>query len=193
MTRYQKLDQFILPPNFRGRSALIVQLWWLIQYFFFAHSPQFMYGWRRFWLRVFGARIGKEVLIRPSVKIVYPWKLKIGDYSWVGDNVSLYTLGEIEIGKNTVISQRSYLCTGSHDYQRSTFDIYAQPIRIGDGVWVASDVFVAPGVTIGDGVVVGLRSTVLHDLPPGMLCYGNPARPVKPREMKGTSCESIDP
>ncbi len=67
------------------------------------------------------------------------------------------------------------------------------PICIGDQVWVASDVFVAPGVTIGDGAVVGLRSTVLHDLPPGMLCYGNPAKPVKPREMKGTSFESIHP
>lgn len=179
----QKLDQFRLPDNFRGRSAVVVQLWWLVQGVCCNASPQFMYGWRRFWLSLFGAEIGEGVLIRPSVKVVYPWKLKIGDHSWIGDDVSLYTLGEIEIGANTVISQKCYLCTGSHDYTKSTFDIYAEKITIGDGVWIATDVFVAPGVTIGDGAVVGARSTVLHDLPGGMICYGNPARPVKSREM----------
>lgn len=144
-----------------------------------------MYGWRRFLLRLFGAQIGKKALIRPSVNVTYPWKLKIGDYSWIGDNVVLYTLGNIEIGSHTVISQRSYICTGSHDYTSPTFDIYTKAIHIGDQVWIAADVFVAPGVTIGDGAVVGLRSTVLHDLPSGMVCYGNPAKPIRPRQMAG--------
>ena len=184
MSNFIRLDKFDLPANFRGASNTIVQLWWLIQATFLAWSPQFMYGWRRFWLRLFGAKIGKKVLIRPSAKVVYPWKLTIGDYSWIGDDVSLYTLGEIEIGANTVVSQKCYLCTGSHDYTKPTFDIYAKKITIGEGVWLATDVFVAPGVTIGDGVVVGARSTVLHDLPEGMICYGNPAKPVKPRVMK---------
>lgn len=183
MSNDQQLDSFRLPYAFRGRSAFIVQLWWLVQGLFCNLSPQFMYGWRRFWLRRFGAQIGKNVLIRPSVKVVYPWKLTIGDHSWIGDDVSLYTLGEIEIGANSVISQKCYLCTGSHDYTKLSFDIYAKKIAIGDGVWIASDVFIAPGVTIGDGAVVGARSTVLHDLPGGMICYGNPAKPIKPREM----------
>lgn len=181
---FQDLGNYTLPGDFRGMPSWYVQLWWCVQYFFFAHSPQFMYGWRNFWLRRFGAKIGKKVLIRPSVKIVYPWKLSIGDYSWVGDDVSLYTLGEIEIGSNSVISQKCYICTGSHDFNSPTFDIFAKKISIGNGVWLAADVFVAPGVTIGDGVVVGARSTVLHDLPEGMICYGNPAKPVKPRVMK---------
>jgi len=181
---YQRLSSFKLPAAFRGRSSFLVQLWWLVQALFCHSSPQFLYGWRRFWLRLFGAQLGKNVLLRPSVKVVYPWKLKIGDHSWIGDEVSLYTLGEIEIGSNTVISQRSYLCTGSHDYTKPTFDIFAQKITIGNEVWVASDVFVAPGVTIGDGAVVGARSTVLQNLPAGMICYGNPARPVKPRVMQ---------
>lgn len=181
---YQKLDEFRLPPNFRGRPAWVVQLWWLVQASFFAWSPQFLYGWRRFLLRMFGAKIGQKVLIRPSVRVTYPWKLTIGDYSWIGDQVELYTLGEIEIGANVVISQRSYLCTGSHDFTRPTFDIFAKPIRIEDRVWVASDVFVAPGVTLGEGCVVGVRSTVLMDLPGGMLCYGSPAQPVKLRQIR---------
>lgn len=180
----QRLDLFKQPNDFRGRSPVIVQLWWFVQYFFCNHSPQVLYGWRRFWFRLFGAKIGRNVLIRPSVKCVYPWKLKIGDYSWIGDDVSLYTLGDIEIGSNTVISQKCYICTGSHDYESTTFDIFAKKITIGNGVWLASDVFVAPGVTIGDGAVVGARSTVLNDLPGGMICYGNPAKAVRPRVMK---------
>ena len=182
---FQKLNEFRQPPDFRGRSAFVVQLWWLVQGTFFAWSPQFMYGWRRFLLRLFGAKFGEGVLIRPSVRFTYPWKVTIGDYSWVGDDVSLYSLGEISIGKNTVISQSSYLCTGSHDVARVAFNIFAKPIHIEDEVWIATDVFIAPGVTIGRGAVVGARSTVLHDLPGGMICYGNPAKPVKKRETIG--------
>lgn len=181
---YQNLKAFSLPSHFRGRSAVIVQLWWCVQATFFAWSPQFMYGWRRFLLRLFGAKIGQSVLIRPSVRITYPWKLQIGNYSWIGDNVELYTLGEIIIGANTVVSQGSYLCTGSHDFSLHSFDIFQKPIHVGNQVWIATDVFVAPGITIGDAAVVGTRSTVLSDLPEAMICYGNPAKPMKPRVMR---------
>ncbi|HBG73901.1 MAG: colanic acid biosynthesis acetyltransferase WcaF [Chloroflexi bacterium GWB2_49_20] len=182
--KFQCLDQFRLPENFRGKSVVIVQLWWLVQSTFFAWSPQFMYGWRIFLLRLFGAKIGKKVLVRPTVRVTYPWKVSIGDFSWIGDDVVLYTLGNITIGSHTVISQGSYLCTGSHDYTQPSFDIYAEEIKIGDGVWIASDVFISPGVTLGDGAVVGVRSTVLNDLPAGMMCYGYPAKPIRPRRMK---------
>ena len=179
--KYQSLDRFTQPPNFRGRSAFIVQLWWLVQGTLFRWSPQFLYNWRRFLLRLFGANVGKNVFIRPTVRVTYPWKVSIEDYSWIGDDVVLYSLGEIKIGKNTVISQKSYICTGGHDYTNPTFEIYAKSINIGDEVWIATDIFVAPGVTIGRGAVVGARSTVLFDLPPGMVCYGNPAKPIKER------------
>lgn len=182
--KYQDLETFTLPTHFRGRSAIIVQLWWCVQATLFAWSPQFMYGWRRFLLRLFGAKIGLQVLVRPSARITYPWKLTIGDHSWIGDNVELYTLGEIHIGMNTVISQRSYICTGSHDISTPSFDILQQPINIGNQVWIATDVFVAPGVTISDAAVIGTRSTVLTDLPEAMICYGYPAKPIKPRVMK---------
>lgn len=179
----RRLDQFRLPENFRGRAAFVVQLWWLVQSTLFSMSPQFMYGWRNFLLRAFGAQIGKGVVIRPSVRITYPWKLKVGDHSWVGDNAELYSLGEIRIGNNAVISQRSYLCTGSHDYTKPEFDIYALPVVIEDEAWVATDVYVAPGVTIGRGAVIGARSSVFSDMPECMICFGSPAKPVKPRVM----------
>lgn len=178
---YQNLSNFKLPPGFRERPAFVVQFWWLIQSTLFAWSPQFMYGWRRFLLRLFGAHIGEKVLVRPSVRVTYPWKLSVGDYAWIGDQVELYTLGEIKIGSHVVISQRSYLCTGGHDLSKIAFDIYAHPIVVHDQAWVASDVFIAPGVTIGRGCVVGVRSTVLHDLPAGKICYGSPAAPIKDR------------
>jgi len=88
----QDLSKSKVPPGFRGRPAWFVQLWWIVQTLLFHPSPQLFYGWRRFLLRAFGARIGKGVLIRPSVTVTYPWKLGIGDWSWVGDHATLYAL-----------------------------------------------------------------------------------------------------
>jgi putative colanic acid biosynthesis acetyltransferase WcaF len=182
--RFQQLDRFQVPPGFRGRSKVFVQLWWLVQATLFAMSPQVMYGWRAGLLRLFGARVGKGAVIRPSVKIPYPWKLTIGDYCHIGDEVHLYTYGEIEIGDCAVVSQRSYLCAGSHDYTSPTFDILSRKIVIGSEAWVATDVFVAPGVTIGNGAVVGARSSVFRDIPPAAIAVGTPARVVGARKMR---------
>lgn len=102
----QDLSGFTVPKGFRGANALKVQLWWAVQATLFAGSPQILYRWRAFLLRLFGAKIGKNVVIRPSVKITYPWKLTVGDYAWVGDDAVLYTLGEINIGAHAVISQK---------------------------------------------------------------------------------------
>jgi putative colanic acid biosynthesis acetyltransferase WcaF len=181
--KFQKINTFNMPKNFRGRGAVTVQMWWLVQSTLFGISPQFMYRWRNFLLRLFGAKIGKGVFIRPTVKITYPWKLSIGDYSWIGDDVNLYTLGEIEIGNNSVISQKSYLCAASHDYDKPDFPIWAKKITIEDECWLATDVYVAPGITVGRGAVVGARSSIFKDLPPGMVCIGSPAKPIKKRVM----------
>lgn len=179
---YQRLDRFSLPKNFRGRPAVTVQLWWMVQATLFAWSPQFLYGWRRFLLRLFGATVGAGVHVRPSARLTYPWKIKIGDRSWIGDHAELYSLGEITIGSDVVISQRSYLCAASHDMSKPAFDIFGKAIVIHDQVWVATDVFVAPGVTIAKGAVIGARSSVFHDLPEGMLCYGTPAKAIRKRQ-----------
>jgi len=179
--QYQDLSQFHVPPGFRGRPAWIVQLWWIVEAVFFRNSPQALYGWRAFLLRCFGAKIGKRVIIRPSASVTYPWKLSIGDYSWIGDDVVLYSLANIRIGSHSVVSQRSYLCAGSHDINDIRFTITGQPIEIGDQCWIASDVFVCPGVKIGHATVVGARSTVTSDLPPAVIAFGSPAKPVRDR------------
>lgn len=182
----QNLSNFRLPSNFRGRSAFVVQLWWLVQASLFKLSPQFLYCFRVWILRLFGAQIGKGVVIRPTVTITYPWKVSIGDFAWVGDDVVLYSLGDIEIGANTVISQRSYLCAADHDYSLVDFPIQAKKIKIGPQAWLAADVFVAPGITIGEGAVIGARSSVFKDMPAGMVCMGQPCTPVKKRETSST-------
>lgn len=178
---YLDLSKFSVPAGFRGRPGWYVQLWWFVQAVLFRPSPQVAYGWRRMLLRLFGATIGEGAIIRPTVRVTYPWKVSIGAHAWVGDDVTLYSLGEIEIGAHSVVSQKSYLCAGDHDYEAVDFTIRGRAIRIGSQVWVASDVFVAPGVTIADGVVVGARSTVLRSLESGFVYAGNPARAVKRR------------
>ncbi|MFN8416191.1 MAG: putative colanic acid biosynthesis acetyltransferase [Cytophagaceae bacterium] len=179
---YQKLDTFQMPEGFRGKPGWYVQLWWITQALLFHPSPQILYGWRRFLLRLFGAKIGKGVILRPSVKITYPWKLTIGDYAWIGDEVDLYTLGPIHIGANSVISQKSYLCTGSHDYSSTQFTITQSEIIIEEEVWVATDVFIAPGVRIGRGAVIGARSSVFKSLEGNIIYSGSPVRAIRPRK-----------
>ena len=179
--KVQDLSSFRLPRHFRGRSAIVVQLWWAVQATVFHGSPQIFYGFRRWLLRLFGARVGKGVLIRPSATFTYPWKVTVGDDVWIGDNVVVYSLGEIVIGSNVVVSQKSYLCAATHDYRSRSFDMLASKIVIDDEVWVSADVFVAPGVKIGKGAVVGARSSVFRDLPPMMVSMGSPAQPLRPR------------
>ncbi|WP_349262343.1 WcaF family extracellular polysaccharide biosynthesis acetyltransferase [Geminicoccus sp.] len=185
----QNLQIFKLPRGFRGRPSWVVQLWWFIETFLFHPSPQVFYGWRRFLLRAFGAKVGRNVLLRPSVRVTYPWKLVIGDHSWIGDDVVLYNLGMISVGRNAVISQRSYLCTGSHDYHDLAFPIKEQPIVVEDEAWLALDVTVMPGVTIGRGAVVSARSTVTRDARAGWLHKGTPAEPVRPRSAPAKSSD----
>jgi len=177
----QDLSKFRTPAGFRGRSAVIVQLWWIVQATVFRASPQFLYGWRRFLLRLFGAQIGEGVLVRPTARIVYPWKLTVGDQSWIGDFAEIYCLGPITIGRNAVVSQYAYLCTGSHDIRAIGFDIFAKPITVEDEAWVAAGAFIHPGVTIRRGSVVGARAVVMADTQPMGIYVGDPARKVSER------------
>jgi putative colanic acid biosynthesis acetyltransferase WcaF len=140
-----------------------------------------MYAWRRWVLRLFGAKVGARASIQRSARIDLPWNLEIGPDSTIGENVWVHTLDKVRIGDHVTISQRVFLCTGTHDYTRPEFDLLRKPISIQRGVWIASDAFIGPGVTIGEDAVIGVRSVVLKDMPPGMVCVGHPCRPLKPR------------
>ncbi|MEH6842291.1 WcaF family extracellular polysaccharide biosynthesis acetyltransferase [Priestia megaterium] len=165
----------------RGKNGLVVILWWFIQGTLFRYSIHNMYGWRRFLLRLFGAKIGRGVKIRSTAKFTYPWKISISHHSWIGDDVVFYSLDSIFVGENCVISQKSYLCTGSHKINDPYFSLVTQPIFVKGGAWLASDVFVHPGVTINEAAVVAARSTVIKDVPANEVHAGTPAIYVKKR------------
>lgn len=167
----------------RGRPSWLILLWWLVQAIAFPLTLHNAHGLRCTLLRWFGAKIGHHVVIRPTARFTYPWKVAIGDYSWIGDDVVFYSLDHIIVGKHVVISQKCYLCTGSHDWRDRAFALETAAIRVGHGAWLATDCFVAPGVTIGANTVVGARSSVFRDLPPGQVAWGNPCRCHRPREM----------
>ncbi|RZM82516.1 hormogonium polysaccharide biosynthesis acetyltransferase HpsU [Leptolyngbya iicbica] len=166
-----------------GQPKWLVLLWWLVQAVVFPLTLHAHHAPRRTLLRWFGAQVGQGVVIRPSARFHYPWKVTIGDYSWIGSGVEFYSLGEIHIGSHCVVSQNSYLCTGSHDPSDRAFGLQVAPITVEDGAWIAAGCFVGPGVTIGANSIVGARSNVFGDLPPGQICLGSPCRPVKPRMM----------
>lgn len=166
-----------------GRPKWVVLLWWFVQALVFPLTLHTQNGLRRAVLCLFGAKIGKAVIIRPSARFYYPWKVTIGDHSWIGNNVELYSLDTIQIGNHCVISQKSYLCTGSHDPTDPAFGLMTAPITVENGAWVATDCFVGPGVTVGANAVVGARSSVFSDLPAQHICLGTPCRPCKARNV----------
>ena len=158
----------------RGKPGWYVMLWWLVQAIAFPLSPHNFNGFRCFLLRLFGAEIGQGAVIRPSSRFLFPWKIAIGDYSWIGDEVVFYSVDRITVGSHSVISQKTYLCTGSHDIRDRSFGLITAPINIGNGTWVATDCFVAPGVNIGSNSVVGARSNVMKSIASGKVAWGNP-------------------
>ncbi len=177
----------------RGRPGWYILLWWLVQAIVFPLTPHFWHGARAAVLRGFGARIGQGVCIRPTARFTYPWKVEIGDYSWIGDDVVLYSLDQITIGQHCVISQQSYLCTGSHDIHDPAFGLKTAPIRVGNGVWIAADCFIAPGVQIGANAVIGARSTVFNDMPEQQVCWGHPCRVHYVREVQSREAQAAQP
>ena len=135
-------------------------------------------------LRAFGAQVDATARVRPTVRITHPWNLLIGAHSTVGDHAILYCLGPVRIGRRCTVSQYAHLCAGSHDYTKTDMPLILSEIVIEDDAWIAADVFIGPGVTIGSDAVVGSRSTVLHDLPGGMVCAGDDAKALKQREIR---------
>ena len=175
------------PHPFRNKLGRL--LWNIVWSIFYRPSPKIFHGWRRFLLRLFGAKIGLGAHPHPSVKIWAPWNLEMGDHSCLGANVDCYCVARIRIGVRATVSQYSFLCTATHDIETPDLALHTAPILIKDKAWVAADVFVGPGVTIGMEAVIGARSSVFSDVPDGMVAFGTPARPVRRRALPVfTSC-----
>jgi putative colanic acid biosynthesis acetyltransferase WcaF len=181
---FQRLDRVSAFPYTRG-EYLRRFAWNVVQALLIRTSPGRAMGWRRFWLRLFGARVGNLAGIRPTTRVVHPWLLTLGDYAMLGDGVNVYNLGQVTIGEHSVVSQNTHLCAGTHDYTSPELPLVRSTITIGRGVWVCADAFIGPGVTVGDNAVIGARAVVVRDVEPGDVVAGNPARVVKKRRMVG--------
>ena len=165
----------------RGRPKWVEACWYLAKCVFFLSPFPWPVRLKCLLLRLFGATVGRSVCIKPRVSIHLPWKLMVGDNTWIGEEVLILNFESVSVGAHCCISQRAFLCTGNHDYNKIDMRYRNAPIVVCDGAWVGAQVFVAPGVVIGSDAVVTAGSVVLKSLPPGMVCSGNPCQPVKLR------------
>jgi putative colanic acid biosynthesis acetyltransferase WcaF len=165
----------------RGAGVVKEGCWVLISLLLFRLCPFSFSALKCAVLRAFGARIGSNVTFKPQVKVTFPWKLTVGDNVWLGEECWLLNLDPIIIGNNVCVSQRAMLCTGSHDYKRTTFDLITRPIKIENGAWVGAGSWVGPGVTIGSHAVLALGSVATQTLAANGIYRGNPAVLVKQR------------
>ncbi len=151
------------------------------------YTPRQFNRWRVFVLRFFGATIASSATVYGSARIWLPSNLVIEDHATLGPGVECYTMARITIGRGAIISQRAFLCTGTHDYRDPHFQLYARPITISAQAWVAAEAFVGPGVCIGEGAVLGARSAAFADLEPWCVYSGNPAARVSTRSVVSPS------
>ena len=158
--------------------------WGVVYVLLFRPSPRPCHGWRSFLLSAFGAKMGKGCHVYAKVRIWAPWNLAVEDEAGVADDVILYSMALITIGRRAVISQGAHLCAGTHDYEDPAFRLFALPITVGAEAWVCADAFVGPGVNIGEGAVLGACSVATKDVAPWMVHAGNPSRPIKKRVMR---------
>lgn len=165
------------------RGVLIRILWYFINAIFFKASWNLSSGLKVILLRVFGAKVGKGVNIKPCVNIKYPWNLSIGDYSWIGENVWIDNLAYVEIGSNVCISQGALLLCGNHDYKSIMFDLMTGEIHIEDGAWVGAMSVVCPGVTLRSHAVLSVGSVASSDLEQYAIYKGNPAVKIRDRKL----------
>jgi putative colanic acid biosynthesis acetyltransferase WcaF len=142
------------------------------------------YGVRRRLLGLFGARVHPTARIRPSAIISHPWNLTVGEVSTIGDDAVIFCPVPISIGAHCTVSQYSVLTSAGFDYRRPDLPLVAAPIRLCDGVWVAADAHVGPGVTVGRDTVIGSRSTVLDDVEARSICAGDEGKRVGARMIR---------
>jgi putative colanic acid biosynthesis acetyltransferase WcaF len=168
-------------PSFTLKHRVVRAIWnvtWLI---FASWTPPSFHGWRRFLLRLFGAKVASTAGIYGSARIWYPANFEIGRHAYIGPRVVVYSMAKIVFGEYALASRGAYLCAGTHDIEDLHFQLKTMPITIGARAWIAAEAFIGPGVCVGEGAVLGARGCAFRDLEPWTVYAGNPARALKQR------------
>ena len=167
----------VQPPPKLG-DKLRRAVWGFIWLLLYRPSPTFAHFWRRFLLRLFGAKIEAGVHPYPSAWVWAPWNLEMGARSCLGPQSNCYSAAKIVLEADSIVSQGAHLCSASHDFRDPGFPLVTGPIVIRRGAWVAAEAFIGPGLEVGAGAVVGARSVVTKDVAPGRVVAGNPAQEI---------------
>lgn len=176
-----RLDKFDNSWYHPGRGIVVRILWYLVNVLVMQNHLNPFSNIKVFALRMFGAEIGKGVVLKPGIAIKYPWNLRVGDYTWIGENSWLDSLAPITLKSHVCISQGAYLCTGNHDWKDTAFGLMVKPIVIEDGAWIGARAMVMPGVTVASHSVITAGSVISRDTEPYGIYSGNPAQRVKER------------
>jgi len=159
-------------------------VWFVVNFCVFQNRLNGSNGIKVFFLRAFGAKVGKNVIIKPNVNIKYPWKLSIGDNTWIGEQVWIDNLGEVTIGKNVCLSQGAMLLCGNHNYKIESFDLMVGNIELEDGVWIGAHAVVCPSVTCYSHAILSVNSVATHNLEAYTIYQGNPSVKTRKRIME---------
>ena len=173
------LSKFNNDSYLRGASRMKELLWWLVRSLFFAPCFPIPSKIKVAALRAFGAKVGEGVVIRSRVNVTFPWRLEIGDHVWIGDEVMILSLDRVRIGSHCCISQRAFLCTGSHDFSKESFDLITREIEIGESCWVGAQAFVGPGVVMRKASRCLAGAVVVKEVMEGQVVGGVPAKVLK--------------
>ena len=175
------------PGSYKAGEKLHVLTWFFINYYIFDSPFPWPYRFKQMLLRLFGAKVGKGLIIKPKVRIKNPWRLSIGDHCWIGESVWIDNLENVDIGNNVSISQGAMLLTGNHDYTVSNFPYRLEKIIIEDGVWIGAQSVVCPGVICKSHAILTVNSVATRNLDAWNIYAGNPAVIVRNRQMKKAS------
>jgi putative colanic acid biosynthesis acetyltransferase WcaF len=178
-----RLDTFD-NQNFNGGAGWLKRILWHVVNGIFFKSFFHFYSLKVILMRMFGARVGKNVVIKPHVNIKYPWNISIGDDVWIGEEVWIDSLDKVTIGSHSCISQGALLLCGNHHYGKSTFDLMVGPITLEEGVWIGAKSIVCAHVTCHSHAVLGVLSVATKNLLPYTIYRGNPAEPIKERHIE---------
>ena len=162
-------------------TKLICFLWFVVSILFIQNKLNSFNYFKVILLRIFGAKIGRDVVVKPGVNIKYPWKLEIGNYVWIGEDVWIDNLDKVVIGNNVCISQGVMLLCGNHNYKKSTFDLIIGKIMLRDGVWIGAKSIVTQNVVCENHSVLTVNSVASSNLDSYSVYTGNPAKKVRNR------------